>query len=501
MIRLFILALCLLSAAACVRTDLSRVRVEQGEARGVVRDGVRVFRSLPYAAAPVGNLRFRAPQPAPAWDGVRDATEAGPLCTQNTAGAEWGPWVGAFAPHGPVSEDCLTLSVWTPARAANERLPVMFWIPGGGFTDGGEAMSIYDGEALARQGVIVVTINYRVNAFGMLVHPVLEAEPDGGRGNNPLRDTLAALQWVHANIAAFGGDPARVTIAGQSAGGALAYALLDAPQATGLFSGAIIQSFTPGSHTLPDRATAEANGVTAANAINATTAADLRAASGDTVLSLHDGLDLHVDNVLINDPGFASPPYLNDVPIMAGITADELSFFSPDLARYQREAQQYGPQFAALYPASDDASGRDAYLRSNRESTMVALERWARGTQGGAPLYLYLWTHTLPGPDAETYRAFHSSEVIYMFGTLDAAPERGFTDADRAISARMVETWANFVKTRNPNGSGADTWARADVAAPAFMDLGDNFAPLAPLADDVSTFWNARHDADNAYRF
>lgn len=248
MIRCLVLAACLVFAG-CAPTDLSRLRVEQGEAQGVVRDGVRIFRSLPYAAPPVGDLRFRGPRPAPAWDGVRDATQPGPLCTQNTAGAEWGPWTGAFAPRGPVSEDCLTLSVWTPARGANERLPVMFWIPGGGFTDGGEAMTVYDGEAPARRGIIVVSINYRVNAFGLLVHPALEPEPDGAYGNYLLRDTIAALQWVQANIAAFGGDPARVTIAGQSAGGALAYALLDSQQASGLFSAAILQSFPPGSHT------------------------------------------------------------------------------------------------------------------------------------------------------------------------------------------------------------------------------------------------------------
>jgi para-nitrobenzyl esterase len=501
MTRAIFLVTCLLLAGGCTQPDLSRVRVAQGEAQGVVHDGVRIFRSLPYAAAPVGALRFRGPQPAPAWEGVRDATRPGPLCTQNTAGAAWGPWTGAFAPDGPVSEDCLTLSVWTPARRADERLPVMFSIPGGGFTDGGEAVRVYDGEALARRGIIVVTINYRLNAFGMLAHPALEAEPDGARGNYLLRDTIAALQWVHANIEAFGGDPARVTIAGQSAGGALAYALLDSTQATGLFSAAILQSFPPGSHTLPDRATAEANGVRAAATINATSAAELRAAPAETILSLHDGLDLHVDNVVINEPGFAAPPYVNEVPILAGITADERSFLSPDLARYRGEVETHGPQFAALYPANDDATARDAYLRGDREATVVGLERWARGTQGGAPLFLYLWTHAMPGANAETYRAFHSAEVIYVFGSLDTAPERGFTDVDRAIAERMLDYWANFVKTGDPNGADGGAWPRADVEAPVFMELGDAFAPRAPLPENVRSFWNARYDATGEYRF
>lgn len=487
-----------LALAACTQADFSRVRVEQGEAQGVARDGVRIFRSLPYAAAPVGDLRFRGPQPAPVWQGVRDATQPGPLCTQNTAGAEWGPWTGAFAPHGPVSEDCLTLSIWTPARNASERLPVMVWIPGGGFTDGGEAMSVYDGEALARRGVIVVTINYRVNAFGLLVHSALEVEPDGARGNYLLRDAIAALQWVQTNIQAFGGDPARVTIAGQSAGGAIAYALLDAPQATGLFAGAILQSFPPGSHTLPDRATAEASGARLTG--EADTAAELRALPAERVLEWHDGLDLHVDNVLVRDAAFATPPYLNDVPIMAGITADELSFLSPNLERYHRDAESFRTPFAALYPANDDASGADAFLRSNRERAMVGLERWARATQGGAPLYLYLWTHTPPGPNSQAFRAFHSSEVIYMFGSLNAAPERGFTDEDHAISDRMLDLWANFVKSGNPNGANG-VWPRADVDAPVFMELGNNFAPLEPLPENVRQFWNSQYDTGGDYRF
>lgn len=499
MIRPLILA-SVLVLGACTQIDLTRVRVEQGEARGVVSNGVRIFRSLPYAAPPVGELRFRAPQPALVWEATRDATAAGPLCTQNPAGAAWGPWTGAFAPSGPVSEDCLTLSVWTPARRENERLPVMVWIPGGGFTDGGEAMSVYDGEALARRGVIVVTINYRVNAFGLLVHPALEAEPDGARGNYALRDTIAALRWVNSNIEAFGGDPGRVTIAGQSAGGALAYALLDAQQASGLFSRAILQSFPPGSHTLPDRATAEANGVTGAATFNARTAAELRAAPASAVLELHDGLDLHVDGALIGDPRMAAPPYMNDVPIMAGMTADELSFLIPVMRHYQRDVGELGPEFAARYPASDDATARDAFLRSHRERRMVSLERWARATQGGAPLYLYLWTHTMPGPESETWRAFHSSEVIYMFGSLDVAPERNFTDEDRAISDQMLDTWANFVKTGNPNGEGG-AWPRADVDAPVFMELGDNFAPLAPLPEDTRSYWNARYDASGEFRF
>jgi para-nitrobenzyl esterase len=186
---------------------------------------------------------------------------------------------------------------------------------------------------------------------------------------------------------------------------------------------------------------------------------------------------------------------------MAGMTADEASFLSPDLARYREAAARYGGAFSRIYPASNDAQALDAFLRSDREATMVGLMRWARGTRGGAPLYLYLWDHSMPGPEAARYRAFHSSEVPYMLGSLARLSERSFTPTDRAISDRMMAYWANFVKTGNPNGAAGSAWPRADVDAPVFMELGDRFAPIAPLPDAVRRFFNAFDDAHNLYRF
>lgn len=506
MLRIAFIA-CLAVLTAFANPPLTRVAVAGGEIQGAEQNGVRRFLSVPYAAAPVGELRWRAPQPVQAWDGVRDGTHFGPSCTQNISASGWGPWTREFSPQGAASEDCLTLSVWTPARGANERLPVLIWIPGGGFTDGGEATPLLDGQALAEQGIVVVSINYRVAAFGTLAHPALEAEPDGGRGNYALRDALAALQWVNANIERFGGDEHQVTIAGQSAGGALVYAMLDAPQASGMFHRAIIQSFAPGSHSFATREQAERDGAAFATALGATDAAQMRAATAADVLRVSSDmhLDLHVDGATIREPFGASLPLLNDVPIMMGITADEASWVPEDAARTRTRLAEYGANFARLYPAEDDAALRDAALLSDRHSTLVAMERWAtarsaRSARNGAELYLYLWTHTLPGPDAARYRAFHSSEVPYMFGALDAAPERGFTAIDREISARMVAYWSNFVKTGDPNGADLPAWP-SSAEAPAYMELGDNFASVSPMNDDVRTFWNQRFDAAREYRF
>lgn len=476
-----------------------KARTVAGVVEGVDRGGVSRFLSIPYAAPPTGERRWRAPAPVTPWAGVRQAVAFGPSCTQNISAKGWGPWTGEFSPQGAVSEDCLTLSVWTPALAPGQKAAVMLWLPGGGFTDGGEATAVYDGEALARQGIVVVTINYRVAAFGLLVHPALETEPDGGKGNLPLRDALAALQWVHANIAAFGGDPARVTVAGQSAGGALVYALLDAPQAAGLVAGAIVQSNPPDWGPLGDRAAAETVGLKIGAALGATDAAGLRAISPEQVLAAPgDDLNLFVDGVLIRDPRGASLPYLNDVPILTGVTAEEESFLKPGLKRHRDLVAARGEAFARLYPAADEAQARAAVLRSSRDRALLQLQRWSRAHADGgkAPVWLYLWDHALPGPDAALYGAFHSAEVPYMFGTLKAAPWRSFTARDRAISATMLGYWANFVKSGDPNGPGLPAWPRPGAGATPVMTLGDSFTPFAPLPDSVAAFWASQDAAE-----
>lgn len=489
--------------AACAPHDPTRVEIAAGVLRGAQTEGVVRFLSVPYAAAPTGALRWRVPQPAPAWGGERSAAAFGPSCMQNISASGWGPWTGEFSPQGAVSEDCLTLSVWTPAQRVNERLPVMVWIPGGGFTDGGEAVAVTNGEALARHGIVVVSINYRVAAFGMLAHPDLPAEADGGRGNYALRDALGALRWVQANIAAFGGDPGQVTVAGQSAGGALVHSLLDMPQANGLFARAIIQSFPPGSHRFSTREEAEAMGQAYAEALGAPSAAALHDASAASALAASNGIhfDLNIDGALITDPRGATLPHVNDVPVLIGITADELSFARHDLAGHAEATSRFGPSYAALYPAATEAEARASALRRERERMLVALQRWAsaRDQHGRTPTYLYLWTHPLPGADAERYRAFHSSELPYVFGALAAATQRDYTAEDYAIAARMTRIWSNFVRTGDPSDAAAD-WSAAEDAS-VIMELGERFAPLPPLPLAVATFWHAYYDSNREFVF
>jgi len=223
--------------------ETSTIQISQGTLRGVAGDGVRAFLGIPYAAAPVGELRWRPPLPAAGWNGVRDASNPGASCMQTLTPAGRKPWTHEYLVQDAVSEDCLFLNLWTPlANKVEAAYPVLVWIHGGAFVEGSASVPIYNGAALAKHGIIVVGINYRLGAFGFLAHPELSVEGGGSSGNYALHDMLAALHWVRENIAAFGGDSAQVTIAGQSAGASAVHHLLAAPQARGLFARAIAQS-------------------------------------------------------------------------------------------------------------------------------------------------------------------------------------------------------------------------------------------------------------------
>jgi para-nitrobenzyl esterase len=470
-----------------------------GDLSGVQADTVTAFLGIPYAAPPVGPGRWRAPQPLAAWKGTRDATRFAASCYQDVGPNGFGPWKHEYVVQGTVSEDCLYLNVWTPKVDPEARLPVLVWIHGGGFAQGSGSVAVYDGTGLAADALVVVTINYRLGVFGFFAHPGLsreaaKAEPPGNYG---LEDVIAALKWVHANIAALGGDPGKVTVAGQSAGAKAVHYLIDSPLAAGLFQRAIIESGLP--NLLPPLSLrkAEKVGEDFARGQKAPSLAALRALPPQSLLAgaMKPGVRFVpiVDGVLLPQaPGpFASSGRFNDTPVLIGMVADESSAFSPDYNTSDKAAfaallsKTYGTmaeRFRQLYPADTDAERLQMTRQLLRDRGLAALYAWGRDrlAHSHQSVYAYLFTHVEPGPDSARYGAFHSSEIPYAFKTLDKAPERNFTAADRSLSQLVSGYWANFVKNGDPNGPGLPQWPQLSTTDPRIMKL-DSDSTAQPL--------------------
>ncbi|HET9108122.1 MAG TPA: carboxylesterase family protein [Steroidobacteraceae bacterium] len=474
------------------------VRVAQGKLAGLRQGPVNAFLGVPYAAPPIGRDRWRAPQPAPHWQGVRAADRFAPSCWQTILRRGLGPWAREFLPQGRVSEDCLYLNVWSPATVRRRRLPVLVWIPGGGFVSGSGSVALYDGARLAARGIIVVTINYRVGILGFLVTPALAAEAareHAPAGNYGLQDMIAALRWVHRNIAAFGGDPDAVTVAGQSAGSIAVHDLIVSPLANGLFTRAMAQSGLPDTVPVPSLSVAEQAGEAFARSKGAPTLSALRALppqalsttdpplKGPLLLPIVDGTLLPATPESLVRAG-----RLADVPVLGGIDADEATAFSGRLRGSMSQAawqallvKEFGalaPRFASLYPAGTGRERARSARQLHRDLGLAELWRWsqARLAHARSPAYGYLFDHREPG-SASGWGVFHSSELPYVFGTLDAAPQRHFTRFDRALSRTLSGYWINFVKTGNPNGPGMPRWPRMRGADPRIMVLGRRLAP------------------------
>jgi len=458
------------------------VSTTSGLVVGTIADGVRVFKGIPYAAPPVGDLRWKPPQPVAAWSGVKAADAYGAQCPQ----LPYSPDSPYFAVRQwPESEDCLFLNIWT-AAAAGEKRSVMVWIHGGGLTRGTGATATYDGTRLAQKGVVVVTINYRVGALGFLAHPELTAEsPHHSSGNYGALDQIAALEWVKRNIAAFGGDAARVTIFGESAGSTSVNVLTASPLAAGLFHRAIGESGARFGRTAT-LAEAETNGVAFARAAGAETIAALRAIAPDKLLA--------VPSFQAQNPvdGWVLPEDVRTrygrrrhsvVPLIVGSNADEMTTLAnaatipKTLEDFRtRVAADYGDlakEFDALYPASTDADVRGAWLASQRDATMtLQMRTWARlATEAGARAYLYWFSHVSPHPDAARLGAYHASEIAYVFGNL--LRKWNYTPIDRRIADMMSSYWANFATSGDPNGAALPKWTPYNAADEPYMDLGD----------------------------
>ncbi len=471
------------------------VKVASGSLAGTaIASGIRVFKGIPYAAPPVGDLRWRPPQPPAQWDGVRKAEKFSDSCMQALTRSR-NPWTKEFMVQNEASEDCLCLNVWTGAKAATEKRPVLVWLHGGAFYEGSGEIITYDGEELAKKGVIVVTINYRLGIFGFYTHPELTKEsPQHASGNYGLLDCVAALKWVQQNIAAFGGDPGRVTIAGQSAGAAAVHTLTASPLAKGLFHRAIAESGSGVGRRTKQLAAAEQDGVKWAETKGATSLKELRAKpaadlmGGARFAPVVDGWFLPADTATIFAQGKQ-----NDVPILTGLTADEGSA-SPTYGKIPAEEvikqvrQGFGDQadaFLKLYPVHDQSASGLAQKQNARDGNLVSMYLWAvnRAKTSKTKAYTYYFTRGIPWPEHPEYGAFHSGDIPYFFANLKHL-NRPWEAVDRKLSETVSSYWVNFAKTGDPNGKGLPKWPAFTAAQPVTMELGEKVGARSVVAKE-----------------
>ena len=486
--------LCALSVAA--NAEVTTARVSGGQIEGTAASGVASFKGIPFAAPPVGDLRWKKPQPVVAWSGVKKASDYAPACMQDPNMLKF---IGA--PEG-VSEDCLYLNVWTPAKAASERLPVMVWIYGGGFAAGATSSATYDGTRLAQKGVVLVSVAYRVGPFGFLAHPDLSRESGKGSGNYGLQDMIAGLEWVKANIAAFGGDPRNVTIFGESAGGIAVSMLGASPAAKGLFAKAISESggnFAPPRHAAeggqqtPTLAVAEKSGANLFEKLGAKSLADARKLPAEQVQKAlppglgggfwpnFDGDVLPTDQYMLYSAG-----RFNDTPVLIGTNSDEGALFfrgATTSAAYEKTIRDgYGEgadKILAANPHASDADAATATKNIARDSLFGwSTWTWARlqSSKGKGAAYVYYFDQRTPQTPAG---APHAAELGYVFRTLDARGGQPRPE-DLAMSELVSSYWTNFAKTGDPNGAGLPKWPAFTESAQQAM-VFDTMSSARPM--------------------
>lgn len=458
-------------AFSCTTRQPGQTKVDGGWIQGIVQDSLTIYKGIPFAAPPVGELRWKAPQPLEKWDSVKQTTEYAPA-----------PFQGGNPPSGK-SEDCLYLNVWTPAKSADEKIPVLVWIYGGGFSFGSTAEPGYDGTKLAKKGVILVSIAYRVGQLGFLAHPELSAEnPNNVSGNYGLLDQIAGLKWIQNNIAAFGGDPNKVTIFGESAGGISVSMLCASPLAKGLFQGAISES---GGSFGPTRPTtfpgenmktlqqAEADGVDYAQKVGVSSIAELRKIEADKLplgMGMGGGWPITDGYVIPDDQHkmYETGNY-NDVPVLIGYNSDEGASFSREKTPeeyYAGVKARYGSfadDLIKAYPAGETTVPKTARDLARDAAFGWQTWSWARlqSQTGKSKVFLYYFDQHPDYPEDSPrygYGSPHGQEVGYVF--MHVNPEN---ESDVAISDAMGTYWTNFAKYGNPNGEGVPEW-------PAFSD-------------------------------
>ena len=469
------------------------IRIEGGPITGTPTVqwsyGVRLYRGIPYAAPPVGTLRWRSPQPVVPWEGVKAADHFSQVCMQPATDTEGNAWREGLV---PMSEDCLYLNVWTPAQSAAEKLPVMVFIHGGGNTRGAASENQYDGAYLAKKGVVFVSFNYRMNVFGFLAHPELTTESGHhSSGNYALLDQIAALQWIQRNIAAFGGDPNTVMIFGHSAGASNVCSLMASPLAKGLFHRALAQS----GNNLSNRTTlaeAESGGLKFAEALHASSIDELRRKPAEEILSaprtrmgaIIDGWVLPEDVYSI----FAAGKQ-NDVPLIVGTVADDAagpSSAAVTAAEAQANAkktfQDLADKYLSLYPARTDAEAAKSAHAFRTNSALANARSWVRleAKTAKSKVYWYYFTHVSPMPEglmwggrpARSWGAYHGSEIVYIFNAFPFE-DWPWRPADLKLGDTVSSIWVNFVKTGSPNAPGLPEWPAFDPKADLLMNFGD----------------------------
>jgi para-nitrobenzyl esterase len=475
-VRLFMIFLIFLSTYLPASAQI-KVKTANGTVEGTTDNtGLRVFKGVPFATPPVGELRWQPPQPVKNWNGTLKADHFGPRCMQRPIFSDM-----VFRSDG-MSEDCLYLNVWTPAKSAKDMLPVLVYFYGGGFNAGDGSEPRYEGASMARKGIVALTVNYRLGVFGFFAHPELtRSSPHHASGNYGLLDQSAALQWVQQNIAAFGGDPKRVTIAGESAGSVSVSAQMCSPLSKSLIAGAIGESGSLlGTLSALPLEEAEKNGVKFATSVGADSLTGLRAKSAQEILQATAKPGFPWPSPTVDGYFFPKSPFeiyaageQAHVPLLAGSNSAEGSYQAilgreaPTVENYRKALQRLygdkGDQVFNLYSASTEAGVMDAAqdLASDR---FISYSTWKwidlSTKTGGKPTYYYLYSRPRPAPaSGPTPRgAVHSAEIEYAMGNLDLNKVFAWTPDDYKVSKVMQDFFANFIKTGNPNSPGAPTW-------------------------------------------
>jgi para-nitrobenzyl esterase len=478
LILLFAVVICTLKLTA----QLSEVKTETGLVSGSKSGEIAVFKGIPFAAPPTGDLRWKAPQPVKNWTGVLKCDKFGPSPMQNNP-VPFMMWTEEFiTPPENLSEDCLYLNVWTPAKSAKDKLPVFVWIYGGGFSSGSAACAVYDGEEMAKKGIIFVSFNYRVGVIGFMVHPELSGESvNKVSGNYGLLDQIAALTWIKKNIESFGGDPQKVTIAGQSAGSMSVCAMVASPLAKGLFRGAIAESGGILNNRLNNFKDAEKSGLAFMQKMNAANIAELRKkpaaelfAAGANFGPVSDGYVLP-ENVFkaFNNGQF------NDVAMMAGWVSGDGSLFGGSTMnpeKYKEQAlKNYGDKaddFLKLFPGGTNEEVASSQKAVNLMGFAgLPAYMWAGLSKSNA--WLYEFTHVpVDKPGFPNYGAFHTSEVPFALHTLHLW-KRPWRDVDYAVEKTMNSYWVNFTKNGDPNGKDVPAWTKFNKSSYGIMVIGD----------------------------